>query len=597
MGRLCRIQARIRTRRRRAVDGLQPPSLFARSVFARPFATVSALIAISAMAYGILAFGARPHGTSVGGVGGAVAYGTTAGGTVAYGPSAGSAVAYGPSVGGAAPYGISGLEGMEFGETDAADDSLTAADVTVVAIDHSRSAYDIAKMAKANKHTGLTPISSASDTPYERQPSFKYPFEAGSLRDDDIEDAQNALRMVRYIAGLPYEDISFTAELNSISQHGAVFMAATSFFGHDINDYLGRLGKPQGITDTFLSLARYGCAKGNISAGINNISVGVMAFVSDGLPRNIERAGHRRWILRPGGSEFGIGFAYNAKSDDIYGGYRIAMYVQDDKPVFGCVPDTFVAWPSAGDFPIQYFIGSEDLSSVPVYPWTVNLGAGYMEPRREDMKIYIRRTRAGVSDTMWMIDKSTPLLGESNYSDDLQHLAVDNGRYGMGKAIVFRPDAARLGSIKDGDVFTVKIGGLKTAEGIATTLEYEVRFFDLNRAMSMVPSEKAATAATPATPTPKAAATATTKTAATPKPTATSKAAAKADTAAAAKPTATPKAATKTAATPKVTVTAATPKATTTPKAAAAATPKPAAKLGVAPTPKLAANAAAATTP
>jgi hypothetical protein len=63
------------------------------------------------------------------------------------------------------------------------------------------------------------------------------------------------------------------------------------------------------------------------------------------------------------------------------------------------------------------------------------------------------------------------------------HLAVDNRGLGMGKAIIFRPDVTSLGAIRDGDVFTVSLSGIRTWAGAPATLQYSINFFDLEREM------------------------------------------------------------------------------------------------------------------
>ena len=489
MGKLYRTLARDITRRLRA--HLHPPL---RSVIAALSASVAVMIAMSALA---LALDAKDGWANVHSfVGGWDNYHSFVGGWAdshshddawvggwtdgqAYGWADGNSQGGGWVGGWADGYDLRDADSALNGSTEVEGDFAMTANAKVVEINHSRSINDIVRMAKINKHTGFTPIADAPETQFKKQPSFRYPYDAGVVSDLAIHDAQNLLRMVRYVAGLPYKDVTLTAELNRVSQHGAMFMAMTSFFGHDISEYLGKQGKPMGLSESFLSLAREGCAMSNISAGINNISVGIMAFVTDGLPRNMERAGHRRWILRPDGAEFGIGYAHNESSKDDYRGYRIVMHVQDGKPLPSSVPDSFVAWPSAGYFPIEYFYGSEDTSTAPTFPWTVNLGEGYMAPKRDKLRIAIMRKRQGAQDTFWLIDKRSPLLRISNYDDVSQHLAVDDGSYGMGKAIVFRPDVARLGNIIDGDVFEITIAGLEDSSGAATAIGYEIRFFSL----------------------------------------------------------------------------------------------------------------------
>lgn len=79
-------------------------------------------------------------------------------------------------------------------------------------------------MALTFSHTGFNPY---LETSYEIAPSFSPPYRAGTLSNADLASALNTVKMVRYLAGLPYEDVVFSEELNNIAQHGAVLLAVS----------------------------------------------------------------------------------------------------------------------------------------------------------------------------------------------------------------------------------------------------------------------------------------------------------------------------------------------------------------------------------
>jgi hypothetical protein len=201
--------------------------------------------------------------------------------------------------------------------------------VTTVTIDRSRNRTAIANMAKALPHSGFN---RSKVTQYETEPTMTAPYAAGSLQAADIADAVNALKMVRYIAGLPYANVAFTSSLNNISQHGAVLMAASKQFTHYPS-------KPSDMSEDFFTLAYRGCNEANIYAGMSNISASVLGFVADSGDNNISRAGHRRWILKPGGQNFGIGYARN--TGWMYR-HAISMYVFDGPGPWECEADTYI---------------------------------------------------------------------------------------------------------------------------------------------------------------------------------------------------------------------------------------------------------------
>ncbi|TYQ15388.1 UNVERIFIED_CONTAM: Subtilisin-like serine proteases [Acetivibrio alkalicellulosi] len=335
---------------------------------------------------------------------------------------------------------------------------------SIISIDRTRNIDSIVEKSKELNHSGFNVHKT---TRYETAPNFTYPYEAGSLDSNDIEDALNTLKMIRYIAGLPYEDIEFKDELNYLAQHGAVLLAASNQFSHHPQ-------KPSDMDDSFYNIGYLACSQSNISYGRSNISNSILAFVADGGENNIEKAGHRRWILRPGGQNFGIGFAKNTQEGNHRS--RILMHVFDGLGPFNSEVDTYIAWPSPGDFPIQYFISSANINTSPRYPWSINVGSNFKVPVRKDINLTLTRHR---DNKVWTFNDSTPQLGMGNMPDSSMHLSVDNDGYGMRKAIIFRPDVTTLGDIKDGDVFTVKVTGLKYLDENPASITYTINFFDL----------------------------------------------------------------------------------------------------------------------
>lgn len=336
---------------------------------------------------------------------------------------------------------------------------------TIVTVNHENTIEDVLEMAAQYPHSGFNYY---KVTAYDEEPVFSNPYSAGSLAQSDIDDAENAIKMVRFLAGVPYEDVTFSDELNNIAQHGAVLLAASNQFSHGPS-------QPEDMSDEFFALGYQGCSEANIFAGRSNISNAVLGFMYDAGASNIIRAGHRRWILKPGNQEFGIGYADGPNAS--YGGHRINMHVFEGLGYWECESDSYIAWPSAGAFPIQYFAASEYISDTIDCPWSINLGSPYANPSKESVVVKLTRTRDGKT---WIFDKNTPNLGEEGLDDSKLHLSVDNGGYGITKAIIFRPDPDSLGTILDGDTFQVEISGITYTDGSAATLSYEINFFDMN---------------------------------------------------------------------------------------------------------------------
>ena len=78
----------------------------------------------------------------------------------------------------------------------------------------------------AARYASIRPATSV----YKTKPSFTAPYAAGALSDSMLNNAEDYLNYIRYLAGLPA--VSMTDALNDEAQHGAVLLAATDQFTH-----------------------------------------------------------------------------------------------------------------------------------------------------------------------------------------------------------------------------------------------------------------------------------------------------------------------------------------------------------------------------
>lgn len=338
----------------------------------------------------------------------------------------------------------------------------------IVTVKHDNTKEEILDVIKKYPHSGFD---YDHETQFDQIPKMTAPYDAGYVTKECLDDALNAIKVVRYLAGVPYEHIKLNDELNNISQHGAVLLAASNQFSHDPS-------KPYDVSDEFFDIAYRGCSEANIFSGVRNLAHAVIGFVFDRGQNNIARAGHRRWILKPGAENFGMGYANGDNAG--YGGERINMHVFDGLNYWECDSDSYIAWPSAGDFPIQYFAGEKNISGAISAPWSINLGAQYNEPSKQKVVLKLIRKR---DNKVWIFDHNTPNLENIGLDNDKMHLSIDNDGYGMSKAIIFRPDMNALGEIKDGDIFTVELFGIEYTNGKSASLTYDINFFDLAKAM------------------------------------------------------------------------------------------------------------------
>lgn len=273
--------------------------------------------------------------------------------------------------------------------------------------------------------------------------SIQPPFQAGALQSGLLEDGLRMLNFVRYLAYLP-DDVTLDATYSDLAQHAAV-----------INAYYGALNhqpvRPAEMPESFYQLALKGSSQSNLGAGYNSPADAIRrGYMDDSDPVNIDRVGHRRWILSPRMGKVGFGWV---PSPSRYGAFD-ALYVFDASrkidPAF-----THWAWPSAGYFPTSLF-GPEQAWSVGIDPERLQVSSGLTVTltRASDGKVW--RFGAGSADG---------------------YFQVDTHGYGYTHAIIFRPDG--LDQLGSEESYHVVISGLTDKHGAPFPLQYEVTFFDL----------------------------------------------------------------------------------------------------------------------
>lgn len=293
--------------------------------------------------------------------------------------------------------------------------------------------------------------------PYATVPSVKSPYAAGALKAGYIQDAVNAANFFRYITGLP-ADLTTTAELNALAQHGAVLLAASGVFSHtpprpsDMGEQWYEKGKSS--TSTANIYASYGYS-GNI------VRTSIIGYMDDSDSGNIDRAGHRRWILNPALLYVGAGQAEGSEEWS-YSTFQVFDASRKQK-----VDYQYVAYPAAGAFPLDIF----DSNQV----WSVSINPAKYG-KLEASQITVKLTR--ISDNKsWQLK-----TGNNNKQDYGAYFNAENGYFGSGPALMFRP--GNVQQFKHGDRIKVEIAGLSplAGSGASSSISYTVDFFDIARA-------------------------------------------------------------------------------------------------------------------
>ena len=286
----------------------------------------------------------------------------------------------------------------------------------------------------------LKPVYTGS--PYVVTPSWTAPYSAGSLAAGFLQDGLSSINYARFLAGLP-DDVPLDPTYTDDVQHGAVLLAAGQFAHSQ--------PKPADMDQAFYDIANGATSSSNIGRGYDTLWSFNFGCLDDGDTGNIDRVGHRRWILYPALQKTGMGFA-NERSD---------TYVFDWSRTTPVSYDA-IEWPSAGPFPVEMFGTSAPWSvtlNPALYSWTSGT-AGHT--------VTLHRQR---DDKTWTFTSA-----DTNKSGE--YFNFETSGYGVADCFIFRPDPASVGSYAVGDVFGVTISGGITnkASGTPATITYSTRF-------------------------------------------------------------------------------------------------------------------------
>jgi len=253
------------------------------------------------------------------------------------------------------------------------------------------------------------------------------------------------LKQYRYICGVPYEDIQWDDKLAVLAQKAALVCAKLNKLTHSPE-------RPADMSDEDYALAKKGAGQSNLFQGRTHPVSCVDGWMDDSDNKNIDRVGHRRWCLNP----VMLRTAFGAE-----GGFA-AMYAFDHSRK--SVPDwEFVAYPARGYMPVEFF-GKR-------YAWSVSLNMGkYAPPKKDGVQVSIKPAN----------EKCEP----SGDALKLDYFNVENGGFGGGAAIIFRPEAL---SLADDARYLVEITGLKSKSkskgktGQPAAIRYLVHFVNLQK--------------------------------------------------------------------------------------------------------------------
>ena len=250
----------------------------------------------------------------------------------------------------------------------------------------------------------------------------------GVLTAASKKSALDMINLMRYIAGV--DPVTLDDSYGQRAQAGAF-----------VNWSIGKLThypksdatKPEGMSDAVWDLGASGAGASNIAYGQSTLNDAILAWTEDEDAHNIDRVGHRLWLLNP---EMGkTGFGSTSNDGSWYDRYYAMLAIDWS----GSSGTKNVAWP-AQVMPVEFFQSN--------IPWSFNTYENGNPVSTVTVKL--ERLSGSPSGTgTWNFSSA------NTYDPNNEEYFTINTFIGLG--VVFRPAGV---TYKPGDKFNVTIKGL-----------------------------------------------------------------------------------------------------------------------------------------
>ena len=280
--------------------------------------------------------------------------------------------------------------------------------------------------------------------PYVEEPETEEEWRGGKLKQGFIDDGLNFLNFCRFVAGL--EELSYTHENSDAMQNAALLYSHQVFFGDEY--------KPENMAEELYNPAQSILNSSLKSFGFDNLDQTVHGFINS-RGGNMHTLKPRTTLLSPSASTISFGF---------YETYATAYVTSTEEKT----DYDYIAWPSAEYFPTMFV--KDDL------PWSITLNPEkYQTPDLKNITIRIENTK---TNTIIELKADREY---SYYTDGSVYMGVD----GDTNTIIFKPDSKDIKNWFNSPEFNVRITvfGIYTTEGVETSAEYLVRFFDMRETL------------------------------------------------------------------------------------------------------------------
>lgn len=296
---------------------------------------------------------------------------------------------------------------------------------------------------------------------YVKKPSLQSPYDMGELQKGVLTDALNTTNLMRYIAGLP-GNIQLNDNYNKEAQAAALISAINPNLSHSPS-------QPSNMEKNLYDLAYKGASKSNLSKGRNSIVDSIIyGYMNDGSASNIDRVGHRLWILSPKLKEVGFGLVTGSEEDWHTTGSAMKV-IEDNMYKNSDVDYEYISWPAKTATPTNYFEA--------IYPWSFSLNP----------KLYDVKAAKEINITVTRLKDNKKWHFNQSKSDGYFNISTSNYGY-LPYTIIFRPEnvgaedaESKYIEYEHGDHYKVEIANVKRINGEITTIEFETTFFNIEQ--------------------------------------------------------------------------------------------------------------------
>ena len=136
---------------------------------------------------------------------------------------------------------------------------------------------------------------------FVEEPHVGAPYVAGRVAPADLEAALKYTMLYRFCCGLQWQNTTLDPVMCDKDQHAAVLLAKIQHLTHTPE-------KPDDMDDAFFKLAYAGCHESNLHQGQGSIFDAIDGFMDDSDAGNVEKLGHRQWVMSPSLPRVGFGY-------------------------------------------------------------------------------------------------------------------------------------------------------------------------------------------------------------------------------------------------------------------------------------------------